>query len=141
MVSVNDVSAEKFIGKLKEELKSVEAIKPPAWAKFVKSGVHKQRPPEQDDFWHIRSASILRRLSLDGSVGVQRLRSYFGGRKSYGHAPAHFKRASGNIIRKILSQLEKAGLIEKSQDKSGRILTSNGRKLLNNVAYRVGKGE
>ena len=140
MVSVNDVPADKFISRLKEELKIVEDIKPVDWVRFVKSGVHKQRPPEQDDFWYIRSASVLRRLYLDGTLGVQRMRTYFGGRKSYGHAPAHFARASGNIIRKILMQLEKAGFGEKSQDKKGRKLTGKGRKFLNGVAYKVGKG-
>jgi len=141
MVSVNDVPAEKLIGGLKEELKAIEDIKPVSWVRFVKSGVQKQRPPEQEDFWYVRSASILRRLYLDSPVGVQRLRTYFGGRKQYGHAPAHFKKTSGNIIRKILMQLEKAGLVEKAQDKKGRILTSKGRKILDSVAYRVGKGE
>ena len=141
MVSVKDVQSGKFINKLKEELKTVEAVKPLPWARFVKSGVHKERPPDQEDFWYIRTASILRRLYIDGPVGVQRLRSYFGGKKSYGHAPPHFQRASGNIIRKILTQLEKAGLLEKAADKSGRKLTSGGRKLLNSIAHRVGKGE
>jgi len=139
MVSVNDVPADKFISKLKEELKAVTDVNPPSWAKFVKSGVHKQRPPEQEDFWHLRSASVLRRLYLDGPVGVEQLRTYFGGRKQFGHAPAHFRKASGNIIRKILVQLEKAGLVEKSQDKKGRLLSSKGRKFLNGVAYRVSK--
>lgn len=139
MVSVNDVPADKFISRLKEELKVIEDIKPVTWIRFVKSGVHKQRPPEQEDFWYIRSASILRRLYLDGTLGVQRLRTYFGGRKSYGHAPPHFARASGNIIRKALMQLEKAGFVEKSQDKKGRKLTGKGMKFLNGVAYKVGK--
>ncbi len=139
MVSVNDVPAAKLIGKLKEELKTVEEIKPAVWIEFVKSGINKQRPPEQDDFWYIRSASILRKLYLNGPVGVQRLRTYFGGKKQFGHAPPHFRRSSGNIIRKILLQLEKAGLIEKSQDKKGRIVTGKGRKFLNNIAYKVSK--
>lgn len=139
MVSINDVPADKLIGKLKEELKTVQEVKPTSWAKFVKSGVHKQRPPEQEDFWYIRSASILRRLYLEGPVGVQGLRTYFGGRKQFGHAPAHFRRASGNIIRKILIQLEQAGFIEKSNDKRGRIISGKGRKFLDGIAHRVGK--
>lgn len=140
MASVKEVPADKFVGQLKEELKSVGDIKPTEWSKFVKSGSHKQRAPEQDDFWYIRSASILRRIYMDNSVGVERLRSYFGGRKRYGHAPAHFKKSSGNMIRKILVQLEKAGLVEKAKDKTGRMLTSKGRQFLNSVAYKVVKG-
>lgn len=132
MVSVRDVQADKLVNKLKEELKSVKEIAPPEWSFFVKSGVHRERPPEQPDFWYIRSASILRRIYLDGPVGTERLRSYFGGRKNLGHKPSHFRKASGAIIRKILQQLESAGLIEK--DKKGRKISNKGKKFLDTVA-------
>ncbi|HKZ45210.1 MAG TPA: 40S ribosomal protein S19, partial [archaeon] len=70
--------------------------------------------------------------------GVSSLRSYYGGRKERGYKPAHFRRASGNIIRKILQQLEKAGFIEKVA--KGRKITSKGQKLMDRVAYEVSKG-
>ena len=95
--------------------------------------------PSQDDFWYIRSASILRRFYMDNSVGVERLRSYFGGRKRRGHQPPEFRRASGNIIRKIVQQLEASGLVEKNSNKMGRKLTAQGRKLLDKVAHEVSK--
>ncbi|MEM7819053.1 MAG: 30S ribosomal protein S19e [Candidatus Aenigmatarchaeota archaeon] len=139
MVTVRDVEAQKLIEKLKEELKKFEEIKPPAWSFFVKSGVHKERPPEQEDFWFIRAASILRRLYLNGPVGVERLRTYYGGRKQRGTRPARFRKASGNIIRKILQQLEKAGLVEK--DKKGRKLSRKGISFLDRIAYEVKKSE
>jgi small subunit ribosomal protein S19e len=132
MVSVRDIESGKFINKLKEELKNIKEISPPQWANFVKSGVHKDRPPEQPDFWYIRSASVLRRIYLDGPVGTERLRSYFGGRKNLGHQPAHFRKASGAIIRKITHQLEAAGYIEKC--KKGRKISNKGLKFLDTVA-------
>jgi small subunit ribosomal protein S19e len=132
MVSVRDIEAGKFIAKLKEELKSVKEIDPPEWSHFVKSGVHNERPPEQPDFWYIRSASVLRRIYLDGPVGTERLRSYFGGRKNLGHQPSRFRKASGAIIRRIIHQLETAGFIEK--DKKGRKISNKGLKFLDAVA-------
>lgn len=135
MKNVRTVPANKLIEKLKEELKKFEEIKPPTWVKFVKSGVHKERPPEQLDFWYVRAASVLRRIYLNGPVGVSRLRSYYGGRKSKGYRPAHFRKASGNIIRKILQQLENVGFIEKC--KKGRKITSKGEKFMNKIAYEV----
>jgi len=132
MVSVRDIESGKFINKLKEELKNIKEISPPQWANFVKSGVHKDRPPEQPDFWYIRSASVLRIIYLDGPVGTERLRSYFGGRKNLGHQPAHFRKASGAIIRKIIHQLEAAGYIEKC--KKGRKISNKGLKFLDTVA-------
>ncbi len=137
MVTAIEVQSEKFIEKLKEELKKIEEIKPPAWASFAKSGVHKERPPKQKDFWYIRTASVLRRIYLDGPVGVSKLRTYYGGRKRRGYKPAHFRRASGNIIRKILQQLEKCGFVEKIG--KGRKITSKGQKILDKVAYEASR--
>jgi small subunit ribosomal protein S19e len=137
MVTVREVPADKLIEKLKEELKKFKEMQPPAWSQFVKSGVHKQRPPEQMDFWHIRSAAILRRIYLDGPVGVERLRSYFGGPRKKGCRPRHFRKSSGNIIRKILQQLELLGFVEKT--KRGRKITPKGQSFLDKIAYEVKK--
>lgn len=135
MVSVKEVEPQKLVAKLKEELKKVKEIKPPTWALFVKSGVSRERPPVQKDFWHIRAASLLRRIYLNGPVGVEKLRTYYGGRKRRGTKPAHSRKASGSIIRKLLQQLEAAGLIEKV--KRGRKISSSGRRLLDRIAYEI----
>jgi small subunit ribosomal protein S19e len=70
-------------------------------------------------------------------VGISRLRTYYGGKKRRGYKPAHFRRASGNILRKILQQLEKSGLVEKA--KRGRKITSKGQKFLDKVAYEASR--
>jgi len=137
MVTVREVQAEKLIEKAKEELKKFKEIQPLPWSKFVKSGMHRERPPEQEDFWYIRAASILRRIYLNGQVGTEKLRTYYGGRKRRGYKPAHFRKASGNIIRKILQQLEKAGLIEKVG--KGRKITKKGQSFLDRIAFEVSK--
>lgn len=132
MSSIREVESQKFVNTLKDKLKTVKELEPPKWSGILKSGVSRIRPPQQEDFWFVRSASILRRLYIDGNVGVNRLSIYYGGRKKYGHAPAHFQRASRNTIRKILQQLEKSGLVEK--EKRGRKLTSKGRSFLDKLA-------
>jgi len=137
MTTVRDVSAAKLVGKAKEKLKAVEGIKPPVWMSFAKSGSHAHRPPEQPDFWYIRTASVLRRIYLDGPVGTSRLRTYYGGRKRRGYKPAHFKRSSGNIVRKILQQLETASFIAKTP--RGRKVTPKGQKFLDNIAFEVSR--
>ncbi|RLG85267.1 MAG: 30S ribosomal protein S19e, partial [Thermoprotei archaeon] len=55
--------------------------------------------------------------------------------KRRGSAPPHFRRAGGSHIRKILQQLEKAGLVKKVP--GGRTLTPQGRALLDRVAWEV----
>jgi small subunit ribosomal protein S19e len=137
MVTVREVAADKFIVRLKEELKKLKEIEPPAWSKFSKSGSHRQRPPEQPDFWHVRAASVLRRIYLDGPVGVERLRSYYGGTRKGMYKGKHFRKSGGSVLRKVLQQLEKAGLVEKN--KGGRKLTPKGQKFLNGIAHEVSK--
>ncbi len=111
-------------------------IKPPAWALFVKTGVHKERPPEDPDWWYIRCASLLRKLYIYGPVGISRLRTAYGGRKRRGTRKEHFRRGSGSVIRKALQQLEEAGLVTKVEGK-GRILTPEGYSLLDRISTRV----
>ena len=139
MYSMRDVDTKKFIEVCKEELKNIKEIKPPVWASFVKTGTSRKLPPEQKDWWYTRAASILRIIYLDGPVGTQRLRTYYGGRKSRGHKPERFKRGGGNIIRKCVQQLEAAGLVEKSKNskKKGRVISENGKKFLRKIILKV----
>jgi len=138
---MKDVDTKKFIELCKEELKKIDTIKPPDWAKFVKTGVSSKLPPLKEDWWYIRMASILRRIYLDGPVGVQRLRTYYGGRKDRGHKPERFRKAGGNIIRKCLQQLEIAGFIEKSKNskKRGRIVSEEGKKFIYKIVLELKK--
>jgi small subunit ribosomal protein S19e len=137
MTTVKDVPVAKLIDATKEKLKTVESVKPPEWMKFAKSGAHAYRPPEQQDFWYIRAASILRKIYLEGPVGTARLRTFYGGRKRRGYKPAHFKRGSGNIVRKILMQLESAGFVVKTPH--GRKISPKGQKFLDNTAFEASK--
>jgi len=132
-VLIQDAPAEEFIKKAADELKN--KIKQPEWSLFVKTGVGRERPPEQNDWWYVRAASILRRIYLDGPVGVSRLRTYYGSRHRRGHKPAHFAKGSGKIIRTILQQLEEIGFIKKvEKPKKGRVITPEGQKFLDKIA-------
>ena len=135
MVSIYDVDASELIEKTAEELKKIEHIKPTEWAKFVKTGISKERPPVDRDWWYLRAASILRYVKIRGPIGVHKLRIKYGSKKNRGVAAEHFYKASGNIIRKILQQLEKAELIKKAEIgvHKGRIIAPKGTALFNNV--------
>lgn len=135
MSSVKSIQAGKYNELLAEALKEHKEIKAPEWVLFVKSGHGKQRPIEDDNFWHKRTASILRQIYLRGIVGVQRLRVRYGNRKDRGKQPPHFVKSSGKILRLILQQSESAGLLTKSTDAKakGRMLTEKGKKLLESI--------
>lgn len=119
---------------LAEALKNIPEIKAPEWSFYVKTGVSKQRVPEAADFWYTRTASILRQLYIHGVVGVERLRTRYGGRKNRGVKPARFKKSSGKMLRVMLQQAEKAGLVEKiTGSQFGRRLTKKGRDFLDSI--------
>jgi len=63
------------------------------------------------------------------------LRTAYGGRKNRGHAPEHFVKGSGNIIRTALQELERLGLVAKTEE--GRVITPKGQSLLDNTAKEV----
>jgi len=143
MATVFDVNPHLLIGKLKEELKKVEQIKTPEWAKFVKTGASKSKPPEQEDFWYLRAASILRQIYIQGKpLGVQRLRVKFGSKNKKKSKPKHFTKGSGKIIRSILQQLEAAGLLQKANvnNHKGRILTKKGKSYVDKISAQIKNG-
>jgi len=111
MVEIFDVNPNELIHKAASELKKVPEIKPPVWADFVKTGTHKERPPREADWWYVRAAAVLRSVHKLGPIGVSKLRTKYGGKKRRGHKSPEFRKGSGNILRKVLQQLEKAGLV------------------------------
>lgn len=133
---VLSVNQSELVEKTASELKKISNIKPPEWSIFVKTGVHKERPPIKKDWWYYRASSILKRLNRQSPLGVSKLRTRYGGRKNRGFKPDRYYRASGNIIRKILQQLDQAELT-KNEDKKGRFITPKGRSLLNKVALEI----
>ena len=138
MVTVKEVPADAFIERLAKYLRDkFPQVVPPDWSLFAKTGPHKERIPDDPDWWYYRAASMLRKLYISGEpIGIETFRVIYGGLQDRGSAPDHFKKAGGSHIRKILQQLEKAGLVTKAGNK-GRVLTPKGRSVLDKVANKV----
>jgi small subunit ribosomal protein S19e len=109
----------------------------------VKTGHHKERLPDNEDWWYYRSAAILRSIAKLGPIGTAKLRTKYGGKKNRGHQPEKVFKASGSIIRKILQQLEKSQLIQQTKKgvHKGRILTPKGTSFLDKIAIQILKAE
>jgi small subunit ribosomal protein S19e len=139
MTTSFDVDKNTLIERVAVELKKNNNIKAPEWATWVKTGVHKERPPMDHDWWFSRAAAVLVRINEVGPIGVSKLRTKYGGKKRRGHKPPHSMKGSGNIIRKVLQQLEKAGLIKQTDIKGrkGRVIMPAGRSLLDKTATDI----
>ena len=134
MKDIRAIEAGKFNKLLAEALKEIEEFKKPEWVDFVKTSVHKVRPTLEADFWHKRAASILRQIYINKVVGVGRLRTRYGGKQNRGMRPSKFRKSSGKIIRVILQQAEREGLLEQAKSKKkGRQLTKKGIEFLESI--------
>ncbi|AXG09308.1 30S ribosomal protein S19e [Haloplanus rubicundus] len=138
MVTLYDVPADALIDALADRLE--DRIEAPDWINYAKTGVSKELPPQQDDFWATRAASLLRKVAVDGPVGVDRLSTAYGdhnqGSTRYRVAAAHADAGSKKIIRTALQQLEDEGLVSTAQGE-GRVATPAGQSLLDEVAAEV----
>jgi small subunit ribosomal protein S19e len=134
MTSGRQANQQKLVDVMSEELSS--HVKMPEWAKFVKTGMSRERQPEDPEWYFQRSASILRKVYTDGPVGTEKLRSYYGGLHRRGHKPARFAKGGGKVVRTILQQLEEQGYVKK-QDKKGRVITPKGQKFVDNAAKKI----
>ena len=138
MTTLYDVPADDLIDAVAAKLE--DRFETPDWAEFVKTGEGKELPPEQENFWHRRAASVFRKVAVDGPVGVERLATEYGDKKGgsnrYQVAPEHRTDGSRKIIRTMLQQLEDEDLVD-TEGSAGRIVTGDGRSLLDDTAGEV----
>ncbi len=149
MTTFYDVPAEMLNPALADKLSGMDAISRPQWADYVKTGIHRERPPTQTNWWEMRCAALLRKVGREGPIGVNSLAQAYGGKKDNGSNPHTPAMGSRHIIRTALQQLSDAGLITMKETKSvqsvdgeqklysGRIITPAGHKLLDEVAHSV----
>ncbi|KXH72502.1 MAG: 30S ribosomal protein S19 [Candidatus Thorarchaeota archaeon SMTZ-45] len=138
MPTVYDIPANILIRRLAQDLKSREEIAVPDWMPFAKTGAHRERGPDDPEFWYVRCASILRKIYLNGPIGTEKLRIAYGGKKRRGVKPNKFQKGSGSIVRTALQQLERAGFIKKQGNK-GREMTDIGRSYMDKLSSTLKK--
>jgi len=134
-ITVYDIEASIYLKSLAAKLKEMPEMQMPEWAFFVKTGMGSQRPPTDSDWWYTRAAALLRQIYMKGTVGAGRLAVKFGVRKNRGVRPKHFFKASRKILRTIMQQGEKAGMLEKVKEgRAGRRLTKKGKAFMDEAA-------
>lgn len=138
MTTGYDVPAKELIDELAKQLRKEDAVKKPEGSTFLRTAVHKEKPPENTDWWYTRCASVLRKIYMNDTIGIQHLRFEYSGKKNRGSKPNKALAGSGSIIRKAVQQLEKAGYVTKVKGK-GRMITPKGRSFVDNVSNDVKK--
>ena len=77
MTTHYDVPGEHLVNALAKSLKSEDAIQPPEWSEFAKTAVHKEKSPSQADWWYFRTASVMRKVGVNGPIGTERLSRHY----------------------------------------------------------------
>jgi len=138
MATIYDVPADALLEEAAARLE--DRIEEPDWVQFTKAGEDRELPPEQDDFYHVRAASLLRKVADRGPIGVERLATAYGGKQRgsnrYTVAPGKHRAGSKKLVRKPLQQLEEEGLVETAQGE-GRRVSPEGQSFLDEVATDV----
>jgi len=136
-MSIYSVEPIMLIQAVSEKLKEYSEIKPPEGSEFWKTAFFKEIAPlDQENFWYIRTASVLRKIWKFGPIGVNRMRKKYSGKNRRGSKPAHSAKGSGKIIRVAMQQLEDAKLLEKTE-KGGRKVSPEGISLLERTAHWI----
>lgn len=118
--SVKDVAPAKFIAAYAAHLKKGGKIALPAWVDLVKTSSNSELAPLDSEWYYIRAAAVARKIYVRGGIGLGYMRKAFAKASKEGPRPVHMGRCSGSIIRSVLKNLEKAGLVEK--DARGYVL-------------------
>ncbi len=136
MTTVYDVPPDALIESVARDFRKSKKVKPPEWASFVKTGVHREKSPADREWWYTRLAAVLRKVYVLGPIGTERLASEFGGRRDRGSAPYHPRKGSRAVIRECLKQLEGLEYVRKV-DGGGRKVTPQGHSYLDNRAHEI----
>uniref|UniRef100_A0A7N0ZSL9 40S ribosomal protein S19 n=1 Tax=Kalanchoe fedtschenkoi TaxID=63787 RepID=A0A7N0ZSL9_KALFE len=134
--TVKDVSPHEFVKAYAAHLKRSGKMELPHWTDIVKTATFKELAPYDPDWYYIRAASMARKIYLRGGLGVGAFKRIYGGSKRNGSRPPHFCESSGSIARHILQQLKKMNIVD-IDAKGGRVITSSGRRDLDQVAGRI----
>ena len=142
MTTYHDVPADLLIADLAQRLSDNDSINAPEWADFVKTGTHREKPPEQEDWWYVRCAAVLRKVAMKGPIGTNHMSQLFGGPKDRGVKPNRAVAGSRKVARTALQQLASAGFITDSFNTAGtvtlgKVVTPTGQSLLDESAHSV----
>jgi small subunit ribosomal protein S19e len=138
MTTVYDVPSKELIDAVAKKLQRDKTINTPEANIFSRTGVDKENPPTDKNWWYTRCASILRKIYINNVIGIEHLKAEYGGKRDRGSKPYKARSSSGTIVRRALQQLETAGYVSKIKGK-GRILTPKGRSFLDNTSHEVMK--
>jgi small subunit ribosomal protein S19e len=134
--TLRDVPANKWVKTMAAHLKQEGKLVVPKITELVKTSHGRERAPQNDDWFYIRCAAVLRRVYLRPGTGCGGLGKAFANKKNNGSAPEHTVKASRGALQWACQALQKINLVKPGKIK-GRVITKEGRKKVDSVAFNV----
>jgi len=108
----------------------------PACSELMKTSHGRERAPQSNDWYYMRCAAVLRHIYLRPGNGYGGMSKAFGNKKNRGSKPERTIKAATGPLHWACKSLEGLKLIAKGKGK-GRVLTREGRKRADTVAFNV----
>jgi len=138
MVTIYDVPADAPSRKSPHDSKTGSTS--PTGSNSPRAAPARRLPPKQEDFWYVRSASLLRKVAQNEPIGIERLATEYGSKKRgsnrYSVRPGEHEGGSRKLIRASLQALEEDGLVTTAAGE-GRRISDDGEAFLSEVAADV----
>ncbi|ADM12650.1 40S ribosomal protein S19 [Encephalitozoon intestinalis ATCC 50506] len=134
MEEIYDVRPEKFNEALKSYLKSTNKVVPIKDHDIMKTGEGREQAPIDEDWYFTRMASIVRQISIRGTVTPEYLANKYGSSKNRGCRPSKYVGAYPEIGISVLENLKNMGWIN---DHPQDMLTEKGKTVVKEIIEKV----
>ena len=134
--TVRDVHTQRWVKAMASHLKQEGKLFVPRCSELIKTSHGRERAPQNPDWYYVRCAAVLRAIYLRPGTGYGGLSKRFSNKKNRGSQPEQYQKAARGPLHWCCRSLEGLKLIQKGKT-SGRIITKDGRKKVDTVAFNV----
>lgn len=132
---IYQVRPERFNMALKAYLKSSNKVVLPQDYDIMKTGEGRELAPDDDDWYYLRVASIVRQIAKKGVVTPGFLAERYGSRKNRGCKPSKYVPGYREIGESVLENLRGMGWIDEKD--SADMLTEQGKTVVREIIEKV----
>lgn len=132
---IYEVRPERFNAALKSYFKSCNRVALPQDYDIIKTGEGRELAPNDDDWYYMRMAAVVRQIAKNGAVTSEFLASRYGCVKNRGCRPSKYVPAYREIGDSVLENLKNMGWVDLSNTKD--MLTEQGRTVVREIIEKV----
>jgi small subunit ribosomal protein S19e len=139
---IHEVRAGAFNETLKCYLKDSGKLKLPVDWDIIKTGRGRERAPEDDDWYYLRTAAVVRQLALSETVTIAAIARRYGNWKNRGVRPSKFVECDESLCCSVFDNLEDmrwVNLVSKADVTADRAygLTDKAREIVKEIIDKV----